>query len=459
MAHENDPNKIIFEHNLDDLLASAKKLKTELDGLSKSEQNLKRQTQESSNAQRQQAGNFKNLTAETEKLKETQEQLKNAKAKLNEWRESFRNTRKEMARSASQLNPIDTSEFSSGFTLSAKSLFGFGSAIKSAFSEMKSLQGMRHELAYLSDASGNAGKAMGAVFNIAAGSAISRATAQGVVRTLADQGLALTDAAGNASPKIEKLGRLAGDLQAATGIAASQWGSFTGELSFNYGLSEEGIKGITSALVGTGLRAQHLERAMQTVNKVMQTTAYIAGVPTDASMNKLTKSIGGAMKAFQKLGISAEKAGSFIEGIIDPENFEKNSMLFAQLGISASEYAGYLNDVNGQQKLMERVMGNLPALAQKLSSIQNPFARMEMAKSLGLDMQTVQRMANASKEQIQEIMREYEEKNKADEALAQKKKNLRKMLKWKKRQESERSKDKERNNTMSTKQNLRKNTI
>jgi chromosome segregation ATPase len=76
MAHENDPNKIIFEHNLDDLLASAKKLKTELDGLSKSEQNLKRQTQESSNAQRQQAGNFKNLTAETEKLKETQEQLK-----------------------------------------------------------------------------------------------------------------------------------------------------------------------------------------------------------------------------------------------------------------------------------------------------------------------------------------------------------------------------------------------
>ena len=424
MAHS-DPNKIQFEHNLDDILNSAKKLKTELDNLTRSEDMLKRKMGETTRTAQGQSRGMDDISDQAKKARqEAVHTYEEGKRKVKDWLNTFRESRKEMTRSMAGLNPIDTSEFSSGFQLSAKSLFGFGSAIKSAFSEMKSLQGMRHEMAYLADASGNASRAVGAVFNIAAGSAISRATAQGVVRTLADQGLALTDAAGKASPKIERLGKLAGDLQAATGIAASQWGSFTGELSFNYGLSEKGIQNIASALVGTGLRAQHLERAMSTVNKVMQTTAYIAGVPTDASMNKLTKSIGGAMKAFQKMGISAEKAGSFIEGIVDPENFEKNSHLFAQLGISASEYAESLNDANGQQKLLEKVMGNLPSLAQKLSSIQNPFARMEMAKSLGLDMQTVRRMATSSKEEIEKIMKEYESKNKADEALAKKKERM-----------------------------------
>ena len=435
--------KLNIQSNISDLLKEISKLNSETNKLSIGYKNLSQSVSNSNNSLRSASQNWQKINEISkqyeEQSKSTQqtdnENWNNGIKKINEYYNSYKKLVSNIGAlsirmagsiktTAMGMSPISPSEFSSGFSLDPKSLFGFGDAMKNAFGMMKEMQQMRHDLAYLSDDAGDASKALNTVFNIAAGSAISRTTSQGVIRALADQGLKLTDATGKASPKIERLGILAGNLQAATGIAASQWGSFTGELDFNYGLSEAGLNGITSALIGTGLSAQQLERTITATNKVLQNTAFIAGVPTEKAVLGLTKAVGGAMKVFSKFNIPAEKAATLIEGILDPENFQKNSYLFARLGISASEYAGYLNDANGQQLLLEKVMGNLPQLANEVSNIGNPFARMEIAKSLGLDMQTVRRFASASRTEIEQIMKEYVEANKNQEALEKKKKKM-----------------------------------
>jgi hypothetical protein len=435
--------KLEIQSNISELLKQIKDLNSETNKLSSGYKSLSQSVSNSNNSLRSASQNWQKINEISKQYEEQskmagkadEENWNNGIKKINEYYNSYKklvsnigSLSLRMAGSirttAMGMSPISPSEFSSGFSLNPKTLFGFGDAMKNAFGMMKEMQQMRHDLAYLSDDAGDASKALNTVFNIASGSAISRITSQGVVRALADQGLRLTDSAGKASPKIERLGILAGNLQAATGIAASQWGSFTGELDFNYGLSEEGLGGITSALVGTGLGAQQLERAVTSINKVLQNTAFIAGVPTEKAVLGLTKAIGGAMKVFNKFNIPAEKAATLIEGILDPENFQKNSYLFARLGIGASEYAGYLNDVNGQQMLLEKVMSNLPQLASEVANIGNPFARMEIAKSLGLDMQTVRRFASASGAEIEEIMKEYVEANKNQEALDKKKKKM-----------------------------------
>ncbi len=432
-----------IQNNIGELLKEVKSLTGELNKLSSGYKTLSQSVNGSNNSLKSAYQNWEQINKVAKQYEEQskasqqadKENWDNGIKKINEYYNSYKklvtgvaSLSLRMANSAKTtalgMSPISPSEFSSGFSLNPKTLFGFGEAMKGAFGMMKEMQQMRHDLAYLSNDAGDAGKALSTVFNIASGSAISRSTSLGVVRALADQGLRLEDASGKASPKIERLGKLAGDLQAATGVAASQWGSFTGELSFNYGLTEDGLANVTSALVGTGLGAQQLERSISSINKVLQTTAFIAGVPTERSVLGLTKAVGGAIKVFNKFNISSEKAATLIEGILDPENFQKNSYLFAKLGIGASEYAGYLNDANGQQMLLEKVMGNLPQLANEVANIQNPFARMEIAKSLGLDMQTVRRFASSSKSEIEQIMKEYVAANKNQEALDKKKKKM-----------------------------------
>ena len=321
-----------------------------------------------------------------------------------------------LAAEATNLKPF-AMEFASAFSINPLKFFGFGNAMKEAFQLMLKFQQMRHELAYLSDASGDASQALSLVYEVAGGSAVASGTATGILRALADQGVITKN-------ELKSIGILAGDLQAATGIAASEWASFTGELAFTYGVPEQGLKNITSALIGTNLRGAQLQKTMQSVNKILATTGFIAGKPSADSIHKLTKAVGGAVKQFQAMGISAEKATGFIEGLMDPENFEKNAFLFGKLGISASEYAGYLNDANGQQKLLQKTMSNLPQLAGEISKIQNPFARLQFAKTIGLDMQIVQNMAGKTKEEIQQMLADYEKNNKADEALKEKKKKM-----------------------------------
>jgi hypothetical protein len=321
-----------------------------------------------------------------------------------------------LAAEATNLKPFAL-EFANSFSINPMKFFGFGQALQESFQLMLKFQQMRHELAYLSDASGDASKALSLVYEVAGGSAIASGTATGVLRALADQGVI-------ANKELKSIGILSGDLQAATGLAASEWASFTGELAFNYGVPEQGLKNITSALIGTNLRGAQLQKTMQTVNKILATTGFINGKPTADSIHNLTKAVGGAVKQFQAMGISAEKATGFIEGLMDPENFEKNAFLFGKLGISASEYAGYLNDANGQQKLLQKTMSNLPQLAGEISKIQNPFARLQFAKTIGLDMQVVQNMAGKTKEEIEQALADYEKQNKADEALKEKKKKM-----------------------------------
>jgi hypothetical protein len=321
-----------------------------------------------------------------------------------------------LAAEATNLKPFAL-EFASAFSINPMKFFGFGQAMQESFQLMLKFQQMRHELAYLSDASGDASKALSLVYEVAGGSAVASGTATGILRALADQGIIARD-------QLKSIGILSGDLQAATGLAASEWASFTGELAFNYGVPEQGLKNITSALIGTNLRGAQLQKTMQSVNKILATTGFINGKPTADSIHNLTKAVGGAVKQFQAMGISAEKATGFIEGLMDPENFEKNAFLFGKLGISASEYAGYLNDANGQQKLLQKTMSNLPQLAGEISKIQNPFARLQFAKTIGLDMQVVQNMAGKTKEEIQQMLADYEKNNKADEALKEKKKKM-----------------------------------
>lgn len=284
-----------------------------------------------------------------------------------------------------------------------------------AFNEIRAMDSLGDSLTYLSSDTGSVSGAMNLLFEASRDSTLSVSSMQSVLKGLVDQGIQSRDT-------LKGLSKTIGDLYSATGIAATQWQSFTGELSYRYGLPLQSIRNIGSGLIATGLRANQLEKAMGTVNKVLDMTAFISGKKNPAAMEQTTKAIGSAIKAFDALGISAEKSGQFIEQILDPDKFEQNAYLFARMGISAQEFSENMLNADGRTKLLQKTMKGLPALSKQLKEAgkNNFFAFRELSKTLGVPMELISKMADSTEAQIEELMKAEAAKQEGEKALKKK---------------------------------------
>lgn len=290
-----------------------------------------------------------------------------------------------------------------GLTLNLTSL------LSTSFDIMQHWSGVADELREITGGMEAAGTAVGTLTTAMGQSLAAQGTLQNAMHALNNQGLKL-------GQQFTELTVLAGNLDQITGVAADSWANFTGKLSFDFGATTEELREMSSALLSSGLRGQQLQTVMEGVTEAIKNVAYGASNSKEM-VQSLTKSISSATGVFQKMGISAQVATEFINKMLNPEEFHNNIALYARLGISAEDYFKALESGNAQVELMNKMMGNLPQLADQLASIRNPFQRFNLAKQLGLPMEMVSKLAGKTKEEIEELMKTHMEQAKGEEEL------------------------------------------
>lgn len=290
---------------------------------------------------------------------------------------------------------------------------GIGAGISMAHGLVQELSTLADSFSDLSDSSGSAGGAMGTMFEAMGTSLAGKGVIQGAMHSLNNIGLELGSTFTKLTAEVGTLGQI-------TGVAADSWAGFHGEMMHGFGATMDDIDQLSSSLIGTGLKGAQLESVMTTVKTTIEQVGFVAkdGVK---SIKALTQSMGASISVFSKMGISAQKAGEFIGSMMNPEDFGKNASMIANLGISYEDYAASLESAEGKTKLLNKAMENLPQLASRISEIRDPFQRMNLAKSLGVPMEIVSKMAGKTKSEIQDMMKVQMQESAGKEALEKKK--------------------------------------
>ena len=290
---------------------------------------------------------------------------------------------------------------------------GIGVGIDLAHELVQELSGIADGFADMSNSAGSAGGAMSTMFEAMGTSLASKSVIQGAMHSLNNIGLELGSTFTKLTAEVGTLGQI-------TGVAADSWAGFHGEMMHGFGATMDDIDQLSSSLIGTGLKGAQLESVMTTVKTTIEQVGFVAkdGVK---SIKALTQSMGASISVFSKMGISAQKAGEFIGSMMNPEDFGKNASMIANLGISYEDYAASLESAEGKTKLLNKAMENLPQLASRISEIRDPFQRMNLAKSLGVPMEIVSKMAGKTKSEIQEMMKVQMQESAGKEALEKKK--------------------------------------
>lgn len=290
---------------------------------------------------------------------------------------------------------------------------GMISLVHSAFQIIQTMGHLADSMRELSTDTGNTSKAVGTLYTAWGTSLGNMQQLQSAMHALNNVGIPL-------GKQFTELTSLMGDLDQMTGISADTWGHFTGSLAFNFKATTQDIKDVTSAVISSGVKGQQMQVVMESISKAVEHVGYSAK-DSKEMVKSLAQSISSSVGVFQKLGISAQSATQFLDKMIDPNEFQNNAQLFARLGISADDFFKSMESGKGSMDLMDKLMGNLPELASKLASIQNPFQRFNIAKQMGLPMEMVSKLAGKTKGEIQDMMKVQMEKAKGDEALKKKK--------------------------------------
>ena len=290
---------------------------------------------------------------------------------------------------------------------------GIGVGIDLAHGLNQELSSLADGMMSMSNSAGSAGGAMSTMFEAMGSSLAGKGAIQGAMHSLNNLGLQLGSTFTKLTAEVGTLGQI-------TGVAADSWAGFHGEMMRGFGATMDDIDHLSSALIGTGLKGAQLEAVMGTVKTTIEQVGFVAkdGVK---SIKALTQSMGASISVFSKMGISAQKAGEFIGSMMNPEDFGKNASMIANLGISYEDYAASLESAEGKTKLLNKAMENLPQLASRISEIRDPFQRMNLAKSLGVPMEIVSKMAGKTKSEIQEMMKAQMKESAGKEALEKKK--------------------------------------
>lgn len=208
-------------------------------------------------------------------------------------------------------------------------------------------------------------------------------------------------------------------LNQMTGIGAETWASFLGTIQVSFGSTINQLRELTSAIIATGLNGAELDTVLKNVQEGIKNVGYLSGDGQQAVLS-LTRSIGRASAVFKKMGIDAQQAGNFINGMLNPENFERNLQLFGRLGLSTQDYLNALSSGQGQESFVDRMLENLPQLAQELQSIPDPLQRFNLLKDMGLDPEIAAKFAQSTAGEIGDIVDQIRNAQEEQEALERK---------------------------------------
>ena len=292
-----------------------------------------------------------------------------------------------------------------GFELSIKGLLDQAEKARKYYSELSD------ELSYISDKTGSTAVATNILMQAQAKSAASMGQLKSSMQGLVDAGV--EDMA-----MIRELLPVIGDLEVATGVAGTQFSQMMGKFSeiFKKKGIQKDILLLTKAMVGTGLRTQNLEQALQGVLEISEKLAFVTRGQTLDFVN-LGKEYSRATAVFKSFGISAQNTQSFISGLMDPENIDKHMLLLNKLGYSYEEFNQMLNTGKGQEVFFDKVLNNIGQVASEANMIEDAATRYKYLKeTLGLPPEFANKLLNIEpyrvREEIKRLKKEQEEAEK-----------------------------------------------
>lgn len=296
--------------------------------------------------------------------------------------------------------------FKLGIGFSISNLIGDSHALN------QQLSSMADELAQLSGSSGNAYAAVNDVYDVFGKTLVSTGKITAAMKDLNDIGIPL-------GGTMKELAALSGNLSQMTGLAVNSWSKFTGTLSFSFKATTADIRELSSSMIGTGLSGEKLTAVMNVANNALKDLVFLTkdGI---SGVKGLVKSIGTASAVFDKLGVSSQTASEFIGNFLDPGKFEQNIELMGRLGISQEDFFKSLESGAGRENLIDKMLQNLPQLSKQIQAIPNPMARFNFAKQIGMPMELAAKMANATGNEIEDMMNEFKGAQSKDKALKKK---------------------------------------
>lgn len=375
---------------------------------------------------KKQSGNFS--TTASKSFKDIDNSMKGAVASTDKFDTTASRSAKNYVSNFSKAHGITDKLYSKLTSFRGLSILGVGFGIKSLIGNAKELRqeflALRGQFAGLSDAQGSASAAMKVYYGAWSQTGASFEQVTSAMQTLGEKGLSPVDEkTKGVSKEFQSLTALSAQLGQATGVSTDAWASLNGQLAFSNKAKVADIRQINSALIATNMTGGQLTTVMNFVNESMDKYGAFAKDGTRSTI-ALTKGIAGTATVMGKLGINAQKATEFMGGLMDPEKFGENQALLSQLGVSYKDYVEMLENGSGKETFFDKVMTKLPEFSAKIAAIRDPFARMNLAKSLGLPVEIMQKMANASPGQITAMMKEYQVRAKGEEALKEKQKKM-----------------------------------
>lgn len=294
------------------------------------------------------------------------------------------------------------------FDLSIEGMLAQAEKTRKYFSELAD------EMNFYSSSTGSTTKAMGMLMKATAKSTASLQTLRGAFSSMVDAGA-------DSDEFISDMLPLLGDFETKTGVGAQQFATLSTKFQQMFGEKKgitKDIQDLQKALIGTGLKGAQLEQTMQGLTEAAEKLAFATQGST-LNIKELSKSYGKTTAVFKAFGISAQTTTSFLNGLVDPENIEKNMLLMNKMGVSYQEFNEMLNSGQGQDKFFDKILNNVGKVAQEANLIQDAGTRFKYLKdTLGLPPEIANKLMKVSPNRMQSelrrIKREMEEAEKKD---------------------------------------------
>jgi hypothetical protein len=270
------------------------------------------------------------------------------------------------------------------------------------------------EMNFFSSSTGSTTQAMGMLMRATSKSAVGYQTLKNAFNSMVDAGA-------DSKQFIEDMLPLLGDFEVKTGVGIQQFATMSTKFEQMFGEKKgitKDIQDLQKALIGTGLKGSQLEQTMQGLTEAAEKLGFATQGAT-LNIKELSKSYGQTAAVFKAFGINTQTTSNFLNGLVDPENIEKNMLLMNKMGVSYQEFNDMLNSGQGQDKFFDKIINNVGKVAQEANLIQDASTRYKYLKdTLGLPPEIANKLMKVTPSRMQaelrKIKREMEEAEKKE---------------------------------------------
>ena len=181
-----------------------------------------------------------------------------------------------------------------------------------------------------------------------------------------------------------KIGSRMTQFAEMTGISVENSAKFAGNFMKLKNASVSSLNSITKSMVqvqkGMGLTSEGMESAVETTSELI-TKMTVMGATT-SQITKMAVEVTKLSATFEKAGLSADRAGSYMKNMMDVNKFEDNIAFMQKMGVSAQDYADILS---GNATLQVDMNKELEKLGEEVYNLMktSPIAAREYAKIFG----------------------------------------------------------------------------